>query len=1078
MNANTHTTPSPRKNRQPKKQPGKKRWGCLFKSFLLLALFGGGLVALLTPWGLARLTPLLASRLSAVLDLEVRIEGLALHWPLAASVDAFSATDDEGEVRLGLSEARVRISLRQLLRKQILIHRLEAEELLFAGLPEDPETEPDASPLEFPLRLPDLEEILDGVEVRHLQIKRLVLAPPLLPEPHVFSLEGQWRSRELLLEATVYARGEKRFDDAPRMKASLTMNAFDEEDVRDLLLEIRAASFAQLIPNGSEDLFGEMELDLTLRETRHEKIEMLTGRFRTESVNVEADGELHLETGMAKVDVHVDFPDLARFQAWSPVSLAGTLRAGLSLEGRVDDPEFTFSLLSDELWIAGHELRIRHFRHRGNLDTLARRGDLEAEIAYQDMPIQLSTGFTFEDDEFGLSDFSFTAADAEIAGHLSARFDPLALEGAVTVSSPDFAPIGQLFDMDLTGNARLRLGMSAEDGEQTFQVDDLAVNWDGLKILAESPLHVLVASGEWRVRPWTVRVGPGRLRARGGMEGEQLDLNVELLDLPLGMFGFTDRMGSGTELEGLFTLSGTLQDPAATLKLDLTGLRPEDPELWDGPPAHFQVELALRDQRLQGGFLLKNLPGDPVSLNLDIPAPLSLSPFSFQWPPEGEVEARFSANTDLEGLGRLFVLDVYHRLVGTLAADITLEGTFDEPRLEGNIRLDGGRYEHELSGTILADIILDVVAEREFLSLVNFSASDGADGTLQASGRLHFRPGERYPFETTLTLNRFRLLKNDHAEALGRGTVNWNGNLDESKLDGQMRVSPMTLNIPETLPPRLYALEVVEVHGSPEEDEIQIERETAAEAPAEDDESRARHRVAFDLRIDAPDRVFVRGRGLDSEWSARIRIQGQTPEPQITGSLNIIRGRFSFFGKRLVLERGVVTFDGSFPPEPLLDVEANLRSGGITAIIRVQGPAIDPEIELDSSPPMPQDEILARLLFGREAARITPWQAITLAQAVNVLRGGGSAFDLMGETRRVLRVDQVDVRTPDDQQDGTTVTVGKYISDRVYVELERNVAEESGRATVEVELTPSLRLETQAGGNADSGIGIIWTRDY
>ncbi|MCH8512497.1 MAG: translocation/assembly module TamB domain-containing protein [Kiritimatiellae bacterium] len=538
------------------------------------------------------------------------------------------------------------------------------------------------------------------------------------------------------------------------------------------------------------------------------------------------------------------------------------------------------------------------------------------------------------------------------------------------------------------------------------------------------------------------------------------------------MFGFTDRIGPGTELEGLFTLSGTLGDPTATLKLDLSGLRPEDPELWDGPPAQFQVELALSEQRLKGGFHLKNLPGDPVTLDLDIPAPLSLLPFSFQWPPEGPVDARLSANTDLAGLGSLFVLEVYHRLVGTLAADITLSGTFDDPRLEGSIRLDGGRYEHEISGTILSDIVLDVAAEREFLSLVNFSASDGAEGSVHASGRLQFKPGERYPFESTLTLNRFRLVHNDHAEAMGRGTVNWNGNVDESNLSGQVRVSPMTLNIPETLPPRLYALEVVEVYGDEDVEEVVFEQEEEAVSRP------PRHRVTFDLRIDAPDRVFVRGRGLDSEWSARIQVRGQTPEPTITGSLNIIRGRFSFFGKRLVLQRGIVTFDGAFPPEPLLDVEATLRSGGITAILRVQGPAADPEIELDSSPPMPQDEILARLLFGREAARITPWQAITLAQAVNKIRGGGSAFDLMGETRRVLRVDQVDVRTPDDEQDGTTVTVGKYISDRVYVELERNVAEESGRAGVEVELTPSLRLETQIGGNADSGIGIIWTRDF
>ncbi|MFU8780738.1 MAG: translocation/assembly module TamB domain-containing protein [Kiritimatiellia bacterium] len=605
-------------------------------------------------------------------------------------------------------------------------------------------------------------------------------------------------------------------------------------------------------------------------------------------------------------------------------------------------------------------------------------------------------------------------------------------------------------------------------------VQSLSAQWNDLELVSESPLHLVMQPGRFHMQPWTVRVGEGKLRAEGGIANQLLDVKVDILDFPLHRFGFIDQIDPGAELEGQITLTGTMQDPVATMQLDVHGLRPEDPALWDGPPARFVVNLALQNQRIKGRFRLENLPGDPVILDLDLPAPLSLSPFSLQWPPQGPITAHLSANTDLAGLGRLFVLDVYHRLTGTLAADIQLTGTFNEPRLAGSIHMAGGQYEHELSGTILRDVTLAVAAERESLSLVNFSASDGSAGMIHASGRMQFRPAEHYPFETTLTLTRFRLMKNDHADAIGQGTLTWNGNLNESRLTGQVRVSPATLNIPETLPPRLYALDVTEVHA---DEGKKNARTTRKLSPGISDQPK-RHRVAFDLHIDAPERVFVRGRGLDSEWSARIQIRGQTPEPLLIGSLNMIRGRFSFFGKRLLLQRGIVTFDGAYPPSPLLDMEASLRSGGIIAILRVQGPAMNPEIELDSSPPLPEDEILARLLFGRETARISPWQAITLAQAVNKLRGGGSAFDLIGETRRILRVDQIDVRTPDETQAGTTITLGKYISDRIYVELERNLAEEYGRTRVEVELTPSLRIETQTGGNADAGIGIIWTRDY
>jgi len=769
---------------------------------LLLALICALVVLAITPWGMRQLTPMLESHITRQTGWDTQIQRLTLHWPLEVKVTSFTASDAEGEIRLALEGFRVRISLRQLLRKNIRMYHLEADEIIFAGLPEKEVTQKPKSH-DVPFSLNDLEPILVLAEVWHFEFRRIVLASPLVPEPLVFAIRGDWR-----------------------------------------------------------------------------------------------------------------------------------------------------------------------------------------------------------------------------------------------------------------------------DHQMSIYLDTIAINWNGLDFTAETPLHMRIEPERLRFAPWKLQVGRGSLLTEGIIKEEHLQWSVEILELPLDLFGFAGHLQPDTEMNGMFTVAGTLQDPTATLSLDLDGLRPDSPDRWDGPPARFRANLNMHEQRLQGSFRLENLPGDPVILDLDIPAPLSILPFSFQWPPDGPVEARFSANTDLTGLARLFVLDVYHRLVGTLAADMHLSGTFGDPRLDGNINLQGGRYEHELSGTIISDIQLDIAAERDFLSIVNFHASDGATGTLQARGRMQFRPAERYPFETTLQLNRFRLMQNDQAEAIGRGTIQWKGNIEKSRLTGQIQVSPMTLNIPETLPPRLYALEVTEIHDQ------QKGMPPPSEQPSPTLSSPKRHQITFDLNIVAPDRVFVRGRGLDSEWSANIQVRGETPSPILSGTLDVIRGRFMFFGKRLVMQQGTITLDGAYPPSPLLDIAATMRTREITATLRLQGPANDPEITLDSSPPLPEDEILARILFGRATARLTPWQAITLAQAINNLRGGGNTFDIMGETRRILGVDQIDIRTPDDEQTGTTITVGKYISDRVYVELERGVNEESGRAAVEVELTPALRLETQTGGSVDSGIGIIWTHDY
>ena len=59
------------------------------------------------------------------------------------------------------------------------------------------------------------------------------------------------------------------------------------------------------------------------------------------------------------------------------------------------------------------------------------------------------------------------------------------------------------------------------------------------------------------------------------------------------------------------------------------------------------------------------------------------------------------------------------------------------------------------------------------------------------------------------------------------------------------------------------------------------------------------------------------------------------------------------------------------------------------------------------------------------------------------------------------------------------MSVGKYVTDGIYIEVERG-AEESSQisATVEVEVLPDVRIEggaTETGGNK---VGVKWQWDY
>ena len=233
----------------------------------------------------------------------------------------------------------------------------------------------------------------------------------------------------------------------------------------------------------------------------------------------------------------------------------------------------------------------------------------------------------------------------------------------------------------------------------------------------------------------------------------------------------------------------------------------------------------------------------------------------------------------------------------------------------------------------------------------------------------------------------------------------------------------------------------------------------------------------MDLTIDLPGQVFVRGRGLDSEWQGKLQVTGPIDKPRLVGTLEVRRGFVLFLDQRLVLTKGVITFGGAVPPDPTVDIEATARKGDLTAIVRIQGEARKPKLTLDSQPVLPQDEILSRLMFNREASQITPVQAGQLAFALNRLRGGGG-FDVMGRIRSVLHVDTLDVSSSDNGSGQQTVRAGKYLNPNVYVEVQKGVADQSGNARVEVEIAPNVSVQAETGANAQGGVGIQWRYDY
>ncbi|MCK4727690.1 MAG: translocation/assembly module TamB, partial [Desulfobacterales bacterium] len=371
------------------------------------------------------------------------------------------------------------------------------------------------------------------------------------------------------------------------------------------------------------------------------------------------------------------------------------------------------------------------------------------------------------------------------------------------------------------------------------------------------------------------------------------------------------------------------------------------------------------------------------------------------------------------------------------------------------------------TGTTLKNIDVKLAIKGSRLAIERVQGTDGEEGVLSLHGRLDFSPDNDFPFQLDLILENTTLLRLDEATATAGGRLTLSGSLREALVAGKLDVGPVEIRIPDRLPPEMRELEIIEIdRGS------QKSRQEPSPQPT------LAPRLLFDVSLESPGRVFVRGRGLDSEWGGAIRITGSAHEPLIIGHLSIVRGHFNFLGKRFSLTEGSLSFGGAVPPAPVLDVTAEAEAGDMTALLRLSGPVSAPEVSLTSNPALPSDDVLCRLLFGRSVADITPIQAVRLAYAARTLAGNGGSRDLMGRARNLLGVDQLEIKQSGEESGEVSVGAGKYLGEGVYLEVERGLGPGSARGRGEVEVSPRITVETEVGGNLDPGIGIKWKRDY
>ena len=624
---------------------------------------------------------------------------------------------------------------------------------------------------------------------------------------------------------------------------------------------------------------------------------------------------------------------------------------------------------------------------------------------------------------------------------------------------------GPAAGLDLTADAALATPMGpaslAAAGRLDAQARRLGLQrlearakGETLRLLAPATLDLADGFAVDRLR---LGLGQGTVELAGRV-APRLDLNLTAARLPLELVRLVP---GGPPLAGTLgaqiRLAGALDAPTGTIRVQASGLRLTEGAGRAIPPAEIKLSADLGASGTEIDAQAEIRSRADLRLRGRIGGRLPLAP--------GALALRADGRMDLALLDPLLTAGG-RQVSGQATLATGISGTLAAPRLDGTLRLADGTIRDRTIGLSLTGVQGQLALAGDTVRVQRLVAQAGR-GTLTIEGSVGvLAPG--IPIDLRLVARNARPVQLDLIDVLGDADLRLAGRV-AGRLDasGSVRFQRIDIRLPERLPPTIAVLEVRE-RGATRRPATQVRSTPSARVLD----------LGLDLRVSAPRAVYVSGRGVDAELGGEVQVRGTQADPQIGGGFNLVRGEYKLIGQTLRFTRGRIGFDGAAVTDPTLDLEARVTAAGSTAILAVQGTARAPRIVLRGEPELPQDEVLARLLFGVAGGRLSAVQAARLGMAAASLAGigNGSGPGVLDRARTGLGLDRLSIGT--DERGDASLEGGRYIADGVYLGARQGARAGETQGVLRIEVTPQIRLEADVGAAGGTRGGAAYEREY
>ncbi len=400
------------------------------------------------------------------------------------------------------------------------------------------------------------------------------------------------------------------------------------------------------------------------------------------------------------------------------------------------------------------------------------------------------------------------------------------------------------------------------------------------------------------------------------------------------------------------------------------------------------------------------------------------------------------------------------RLGGQLQTSAQFGGRFGAPQFNGSVHGHALGARNFVEGVNVSDGEVAISLDGDHAVIERFTARAGT-GTLDISGGALL--GAKPSANLQLQAEHFTLLGRVDRRIVVSGQAQLGLAGDALDLKGAFTIDEGLIDFTRTDAPALGA-------------DVQVVRASTASVadaatPATPDPSAPVRRVALDVKLNLGKKLQLRGRGLETGLRGEVQLSAPGGHLAIHGTVSADNGTYAAYGKKLTIDRGLISFNG--PPEnPRLNIEATRPNTDVRVGVQVTGTAMNPRVKLFSEPELPEVDKLSWLVLGRVSDGLGRADAALLqTAALALLSGNGESYT--DQLTRAIGLDELSVKQGEGDVRATVITLGKQLSRRWYVGYERGLNATGGNWQLIYRIAQSFTLRAQSG--LDNSLDVIWS---